>query len=438
MIDLNDYSAKVLENNDAGEWTIPAKGMYPHQWLWDSCFTAMGLRHVNPQRAALELLSLLRGQWQNGMIPHMIFSRRKIGFNDETIWDSRSIDSAPRDVGTSGITQPALIAQATQLVAEKLPTDERQQFLAQMVPAIIRHHAWLYTERDVSGDALVMLLHPWETGLDNSPSWTVNIKDAHTPHWVRAFDLLRMDRIINYFRRDLHHTDASQRMKTLDLLRLYHAQQDLRRHGYDTAKVMQNPHRHFTIESLGFNSILIRNNEILRELADEANIKIEPWLLDKFKQAIAGLTKLCNPDTGICYHRNFDKHMIEETPTITVLFPLYAGVMSKRQNATLVGLLTNTDLYWPDYPVPSVPLDSKFFNEKRYWQGPTWLNTNWLIIDGLKRAGYQKEADVIKQKSIELVARQGAHEYFSPITGQGYGANNFSWTAAVTLDLLNS
>src|SRR5208282_4294221 len=77
MIEKNEISEKakdVLKHNDKGLYTIPADGLYPHQWLWDSCFISLGLRHMDTERAKIEILSLLRGQWSNGMVPHIIFT----------------------------------------------------------------------------------------------------------------------------------------------------------------------------------------------------------------------------------------------------------------------------------------------------------------------------------------------------------------------------
>ncbi|MEK7561630.1 MAG: glycoside hydrolase, partial [Patescibacteria group bacterium] len=54
---------EVLKTNDRGSFTVPAADLYPHQWLWDSCFVAIGLRHLDLERAQAELTSLLRGQW---------------------------------------------------------------------------------------------------------------------------------------------------------------------------------------------------------------------------------------------------------------------------------------------------------------------------------------------------------------------------------------
>jgi glycogen debranching enzyme len=89
------------------------------------------------------------------------------------------------------------------------------------------------------------------------------------------------------------------------------------------------------------------------------------------------------------------------------------------------------------FPVPSVPTGSAWFSEHRYWQGPTWLNMNWLITDGLRRYGFDDKADKIIASSLEMVKKSGFSEYFSPLNGSPAGAENFSWSAAVILDFLS-
>ena len=116
--------------------------------------------------------------------------------------------------------------------------------------------------------------------------------------------------------------------------------------------------------------------------------------------------------------------------------PLYAGTISKERAAVLVKQLEDGKKFGPAYAVPSVPLDSANFDPERYWQGPTWLNTNWLIIEGLKRYGYHDHAAALSETSLEMVTRSGCAEYFNPTTGEPLGAKNFSWTAALVLDLM--
>jgi len=127
-----------------------------------------------------------------------------------------------------------------------------------------------------------------------------------------------------------------------------------------------------------------------------------------------------------------------KTPSIATLLPLYAGTITQERASQLVKQLENDHAFGPAYPVPSVPLNSFWFDPKRYWQGPSWVNTNWLIIDGLKRYGFKDHAAALKESTLEMVDKSGFSEYFDPLTGEAAGAPNFSWTAALCLDLLKT
>ena len=87
------------------------------------------------------------------------------------------------------------------------------------------------------------------------------------------------------------------------------------------------------------------------------------------------------------------------------------------------------------FPVPSVPTDARQYDEDRYWKGPTWINLNWCIIQGLREYGDAKLADELQRRTVDLVAQSGFAEYFSAKSGAPYGADDFSWTAALALDL---
>lgn len=431
---LEEEAKHVLRQNDKGKWTIPAKGIYPHQWLWDSCFIAIGLATYNPSRAKQELFSLLRGQWSNGMIPHMIFTTQPFTTDDANFWKSENCPQAPKDVRTSGITQPPVLAEAASRVARRLKSEDRDKFLAKIVPPLIKHHEWLYRERDPRKNGLVLLFHPWETGLDNSPSWIEEMKNIHTPLWIKLASKLPVEFVVRILRKDALSVPQDQRVDTADMLRFYHSVNGLRKAKYNAEKILRRPH--FVVESLSFNSILIRNNNILRDLAKKVGIDLPGWLIERMKLAEKALEELWDEGQGQYFHRTFFNKLPLKTSTIGTFFPLYAGTISKERAKRLVKLLKDDKFFWTKYPVPSVPLNSPYFNHKKYWQGPAWINTNWLIIDGLRRYGYVKEAEAIKRSSVELVKKSGFHEYFSPINGAGYGAHDFSWTAALILDLL--
>ena len=75
------------------------------------------------------------------------------------------------------------------------------------------------------------------------------------------------------------------------------------------------------------------------------------------------------------------------------------------------------------------------YEEKRYWRGPIWINCNWIIYQGLKDKD-KKFAKMVRNKTIDLVKKNGFYEYFNTNTGKAYGAKNFSWTASLFLDLI--
>src|SRR5580704_3715214 len=105
--DATKQATETLAVNDRGSWTQPAAGLYPHQWLWDSCFIAIGLARIDPTRAATELVSLLRGQWRDGFIPHMIYAATADRWETE-LWRGSDPKLTPSGVKTSNITQPPL------------------------------------------------------------------------------------------------------------------------------------------------------------------------------------------------------------------------------------------------------------------------------------------------------------------------------------------
>jgi glycogen debranching enzyme len=82
-----------------------------------------------------------------------------------------------------------------------------------------------------------------------------------------------------------------------------------------------------------------------------------------------------------------------------------------------------------------VPLEARHFQDHRYWAGPTWVNTNWAVIQALHRRGHGDVAADLRARTLALVDEHGFAEYFSPTAGTGHGAPEFSWTAALIVDL---
>jgi glycogen debranching enzyme len=282
----------------------------------------------------------------------------------------------------------------------------------------------------------VILIHPWESGLDNSPPWTQQLYLHSKPWWISFVEKTRLDKVALLFRRDTQHVPPGQRLDNIDALLYYSVLQRLRRKNWDIETILNRSH--FAVEDVAFNSIFVRANTRLKEIAKTIGHKIPENLLNSMKQTEDSLDKLWDGYYKQYYSRNFVTHKLIKEPSIASLLPLYAGTIPKERAQELVDDLTDKKLYNTDFPVPSVPLNSEYYKELGYWQGPTWINTNWLIIDGLRRYGFNELADHISQKSIELVKQHGAYEYFSAKNGKPAGAKNFSWSAALILDLIRN
>jgi len=237
-------------------------------------------------------------------------------------------------------------------------------------------------------------------------------------------------------RTDTRFVAREQRLSNTETLALYAIQKRLRRKNYDINRILN--HSIFTIEDLAFNSILIRANQQLKSMAKTIRRPLPEDLLDNMERTTKAYEDLWDPYSGQYYSRDFITHRLLKEPTVATLLPLYAGNVTQERAASLVKMIENDHLFGPAYPVPSVPLESAYFDPQRYWQGPTWINMNWLIIDGLRRYGFDDHADALTESSLEMISRSGIYEYYNPQTGEGLGAPNFSWTAALAIDLLKS
>jgi glycogen debranching enzyme len=68
---------------------------------------------------------------------------------------------------------------------------------------------------------------------------------------------------------------------------------------------------------------------------------------------------------------------------------------------------------------------------RRYWRGPTWVNSAWMVWLGMRRLGYEAEAERLAGGLIAAVEREGLREYYDPRSGKGLGARDFAWSALI-------
>jgi glycogen debranching enzyme len=120
------------------------------------------------------------------------------------------------------------------------------------------------------------------------------------------------------------------------------------------------------------------------------------------------------------------------------LFPLITGQMPVEITDRLVAHLTDERQFWTRYPVPTVAMDDPKYTPGKMWRGPTWVNVNYLLIEGLQRSGYADLARELRRRTLDLInSRNDIYEYYDPITGENppSAASMFGWSSAVFIDL---
>jgi glycogen debranching enzyme len=400
-----------------GSFVRPGRDLYPFQWNWDSALIAIGLARLDPERGRAEVRSLLHGQWGDGMVPHIVFHVDAPGYSPgPELWGSGSCEGAP-GLATSGITQPPVLASAVRALHE---ADPDWAFLEEVVPALERWHRWLHEQR-THESGLVAIVHPWEAA-DNSPRF-----DA-------ALANLEVDDELTIERKDRRVVEADERPTDSDYVRYVYLVERLRTLGYRLGSLADAP---FVFVDLTFNSILAAAEDDLAVLWGElgANGDRASGAARRIRAALSARWD----DARALYLEDAGGGTSDET--IDGLFPLYAGVPGAEHARRLFEeALWSPDRFGPSpeapWPVTSASKASPAFDPRRYWRGPVWVNVNWFLVRGLERAGLREEAERLAALTLDLVGRSGFAEYYDPRTGEPLGARDFSWSAALTVDLL--
>lgn len=429
---LYETAVNVLKQNDLGDNTKPAPRLYPHQWLWDSCFIAIGLRHLDPERATREIISLTRGQWENGMLPHEIFSSGAAYHAGPDKWRSSDIPGSPKNLQTTCMTQPPLVTDATVRIGEMLSKTRRREFYKQVYPHLVKHHQWLYRERDPLHTGLVALIHPWECGIEDTPYWS-RLMHGAAPLKVKTLRMAGRERLLDKYRPDLKHAPAEVRPSTTDFYTLYHLFDRVRHYDYDFAKIVKVKNIP-VVQDVLFNAVLVRANRLLGDIAAELGETLPTDLQEAFAKAPHAFETLYHDRNY--WSRNYRTGELIDSPTAGGLLGLYAGTIPQEHADNLAKMVTSKE-FWPTYGVASVPTSSPAFSPRRFWQGPVWVNLNWLIAEGLSQYGHEKTATKLRLQTLKMVERnKGMHEYYSALDATPAGTDSFSWTAALVIDML--
>jgi glycogen debranching enzyme len=194
------------------------------------------------------------------------------------------------------------------------------------------------------------------------------------------------------------------------------------------------------VESPDLNTYLCLQMEGLSKMAEALGLPAEARGWMERADALAALMIQAMWDEGSGYFRAFNQGSQPASPidvrTPFNLLPLITGRMPAEILSRLLGHLTQE--FWPRYPIPTVAIDDPHYNPNLMWRGPTWINVNYLFIDGLQRIGQAELARELRRRTLELLCRHAdIYEYYNPETGANPpgAASTFGWSAALFIDL---
>jgi hypothetical protein len=429
--ELEAAAKGVLDDNWLGTSTVPSRSLYPHQWSWDSAFVAIGRSWYDQQRAQQELESLFGGQWTNGMLPHIVFNPEVLPgsyFPGPELWQSHRASGCPDQLATSGITQPPLHARAAlEVYRHAADPTEALAFLARLYPKLVAQHAYLRTWRDPDRRGLVAMVHPWESGLDNSPAWDHALDELVIPPGA----------LPAYQRVDVVHANPADRPTQAAYDRFVYLVMAYRDAGYDDALLARSP---FLLHGPLFNAIWRWSAEALAEIAALVGDDPAPHRASAARIRQAILDGLWDPEQRRFGAREVRTNRLTPEDTIIGFVPLLDPDLPAPMAGAIVELLRSRCFHPAEdvehYLVPTYDLRAPGFDRRRYWRGPVWLNTDWLLWLALRGHGVADLADEVRSSMLALVRKSGFREYFDPFGGHGYGTDGFAWSAALTIDVL--
>lgn len=356
-------------------YTAPNSDVYPWLWLWDSCFHALVWERLGESaRAVAELTAALSTIDGAGFVPHMGYM-----LDPDTsieLWGRR---------GSSSITQPPMFGHA---IAELHRRGVAVS--SDVVDAATRGLRFL-VERRARVDGLIEVVHPWETGCDDSPRW-----DDLCPG--DGFDIGRW---------------RAFKVEVLDHIERGPAGEPL-----------HNPA--FAVGSAGFTALTVFNARELHEVTGD------DVLLDGLDALVAALDRRFDPDRRTWVDTGPAADGSGAIRTADGILPLLvtADVDAARR---VVAELLDEDAYAGAYGPRGQHVGEPTYDPLTYWRGGVWPQLAYLVWVALRRGGHADAAEVVRTTTVDGATTSGLAEYWDGESGAGLGAIPQSWTGLVVL-----
>lgn len=395
-------------------YVVPG-GRFNEMYGWDSYFIQMGLLESSEIALAKD------------MADNFLYEVREYGkvLNaNRTYYLTRS--------------QPPFLA-AMVLAAYQKTLDRR--WLEESVPALEAYYDYWISDQHMTSTGLSRY---FDSGQGPAPEViSGEVDDLGRTHYdlVRAY--FRTHRIRDY---DVSRFYDRNKDQLTDLF--YKGDRSMRESGFDPS----NRFGPFNADIIQYNPVCLNSLLYLMEtqMAEIAGIlgrgtDASTWSRRAEERAATINRLMWDSKDGLYYDYDFETKRVRRYPFLTTFYPLWVGIASRLQAEDIVRHLRRFERPGGLQTSARVTGDQ--------WDAPFgWAPLQWIAVEGLRRYGYNREADRISRAFLSLVIQEFqrtgtiVEKYdvvrrTSTIAGRiqfGYSSNEigFGWTNAVFLALL--
>jgi hypothetical protein len=168
-------------------------------------------------------------------------------------------------------------------------------------------------------------------------------------------------------------------------------------------------------EDVDCNIMLVNEAKSLSLMAKELGLSEESdnWAKDAQERTDLINKYMWDPETGFYYNVSKRDHSFTfktkndlKRREIIAFLALWAGVADTTQAEALMQHLMNPDEFWRNYGVPTLSADDSYYNPIGYWNGPVWVQWDYLVFRGLLNYGYKTEAKELAERVMSNMINQ--------------------------------
>jgi hypothetical protein len=204
-------------------------------------------------------------------------------------------------------------------------------------------------------------------------------------------------------------------------------------------------------ECLDLNCMLVNEANSLADMAEVLGLPTEAqmWHQEATARTDSINKYMWDSQDGFYYHVDKSDHDFSynspddlKRQEIIGFLPLWAGVADSLRAAQLVQHLTNPNKFWRNHGIPTLAADDSYYSPMGYWNGPVWVQWQYLIFRGLLNYGYENLARDLANRVMEQVIYQlqDNHwfwELYSPDDRRAGWNKAYIWTALVARMLID-